>query len=729
MSTIRAGFDGTNITITGPQGVKKVSLDKLNKLPVPPMAPNSNINDAFEVEQQTINFLDTVKDGGGGGNIVQTLNGLGMYNKHAQIGPSTPFKGIGVALNNLEHKMFEKATIKPYLREVAWTKGKKKNNHLGPKLNYESIFYDCGLSPERFVTKGFKVKNTFGKYMDPSVAGTSDSKLPTEQWPEKSSTLEFDESFMELFGFPNSKIRAMTKSSQKYDYKLRADGTNLSWNGLGKDPNYVYFKGNNTKNKILNTKGSPRDLKKAVMMLKEWGDKFQVLTAMVWRHLNPNKTYAVMTNDKVVMLLSTMLKLNCIQYMEKKSADKVKRYTIKVYETSDTPNKDAAKRFNRIKKEITKDNRDNIKRMRNLANNSETPLTVDGQTYPIVLPKSFYDAVLKDMDDISKSLAGNAKKPEDEREPATDIERQIKEMREEYTFDIFIRKIAGRMKILQKKNYTSNISAKPALARAFNLSNNGEKMTFYDIGRRVAVSSGGAPEDQPMEDVDMMEETEPSWDDTGFYLDPIYSLEENKTPGPQPGPLEETEWVDVDINRKLLDGVKQAIMGKGMYSKLFDTIYSSVLHWSYVNSGVPLASDDLAQLIFSQPPVTDGLYQDLPSEEELRSSDTAPVSAPVSAPAVMVKTNKKRVRDEDDSPTAPGEGIERSRSMSPEVRARLEAQATRKRARTVGGRATRKTRGRKNIKKRTTRRKRTGRKRRRTRRKKSSREKNNKKRT
>tara|TARA_R110002073_G_scaffold6170_6_gene37178 strand:+ start:647 stop:2827 length:2181 start_codon:yes stop_codon:yes gene_type:complete len=716
MSTITAGFDGTNITITSSQGVKKISLGEFNKLPVPPMAPNSNINDAFEVEQQTINFLDTVKDGGGGGNIVQMLNGLGMYGKHSKIGSDTPHGGIGQALNNLEHKMFKKATIEPYLREVAWTKGKKKNNHLGPKLNYENIFYDCGLSPERFVTKGFKVKNTFGKYMDPSVAGTSDSKLPTEQWPEKSSTLEFDESFMELFGFPNSKIRAMTKSSQKYDYKLRADGTNLSWNGLGKDPNYVYFKGNNTKNKILNTKGSPRDLKKAVMMLKEWGDKFQVLTAMVWRHLNPNKTYAVMTNDKVVMLLSTMLKLNCIQYMEKKSADKVKRYTIKVYETSDTPNKDAAKRFNRIKKEITKDNRDNIKRMRNLANNSETPLTVDGQTYPIVLPKSFYDAVLKDMDDISKSLAGNAKKPEDEREPATDIERQIKEMREEYTFDIFIRKIAGRMKILQKKNYTSNISAKPALARAFNLSNNGEKMTFYDIGRRVAVSSGGAPGDQPSNDVQMMEdtheETEPSWDDTGFYLDPIYSLEEKKTPGPQPGPLEETEWVEVDINQKLLDGVKQAIMGKGMYSKLFDTIYSSVLHWSYVNSGVPLESGDLAQLIFNLPPVKNGLLQDLPTEAELRSVIVpSNVSSPVSAPAVMVKAvseDRKRRRDED-QPAPPGEGPEKVRKMSPEAESRL--RATRKRARTVGGRSTRKNRKIKNIKKRTRRKKRSGRKR------------------
>jgi len=716
MSTITAGFDGTNITITSSQGVKKISLGEFNKLPVPPMAPNSNINDAFEVEQQTINFLDTVKDGGGGGNIVQMLNGLGMYGKHSKIGSDTPHGGIGQALNNLEHKMFKKATIEPYLREVAWTKGKKKNNHLGPKLNYENIFYDCGLSPERFVTKGFKVKNTFGKYMDPSVAGTSDSKLPTEQWPGKSSTLEFDESFMELFGFPNSKIRAMTKSSQKYDYKLRADGTNLSWNGLGKDPNYVYFKGNNTKNKILNTKGSPRDLKKAVMMLKEWGDKFQVLTAMVWRHLNPNKTYAVMTNDKVVMLLSTMLKLNCIQYMEKKSADKVKRYTIKVYETSDTPNKDAAKRFNRIKKEITKDNRDNIKRMRNLANNSETPLTVDGQTYPIVLPKSFYDAVLKDMDDISKSLAGNAKKPEDEREPATDIERQIKEMREEYTFDIFIRKIAGRMKILQKKNYTSNISAKPALARAFNLSNNGEKMTFYDIGRRVAVSSGGAPGDQPSNDVQMMEdtheETEPSWDDTGFYLDPIYSLEEKKTPGPQPGPLEETEWVEVDINQKLLDGVKQAIMGKGMYSKLFDTIYSSVLHWSYVNSGVPLESGDLAQLIFNLPPVKNGLLQDLPTEAELRSVIVpSNVSSPVSAPAVMVKAvseDRKRRRDED-QPAPPGEGPEKVRKMSPEAESRL--RATRKRARTVGGRSTRKNRKIKNIKKRTRRKKRSGRKR------------------
>ena len=461
-----------------------------------------------------------------------------------------------------------------------------------------------------------------------------------------------------------------------------ADGTSLTWNGTGTDPNYKYFAGNTEKNKILNGKAPPPPSKKAVMMLKEWGDKFQVLTAMVWRHLNPNKTYAVMTNDKVVMLLSTMLKLNCIQYMEKKSADKVKRYTIRVYETSDTPNTDAAKRFNRVKKDITKHNKDYLKLIRGLSNSPQTPIVVDGQTYPIVLPKSFYVAVLEDMDDIASSLSSVPKKPEDERETATDIERQIKEMRGEYSFDMFIRKIAGRIKILRKKNYTSNIRAKSALARAFNLSNNGEKMTFYDIGRRVAVSSGGAPEDQPMAGVDMMEETEPSWDDTGFYLDPIYTLEEKKSPGPQPGPLEETEWVDVDINRKLLDGVKQAIMGKGMYSKLFDTIYSSVLHWSYVNSGVPLASDDLAQLIFSQPPVTDGLYQDLPSEAELRTSDTAPVSAPVaapvSAPAVMVKTNRKRVRDENDAPAAPGEGTERKRSMSPEVRAKLEVLATRK---------------------------------------------------
>jgi len=272
------------------------------------------------------------------------------------------------------------------------------------------------------------------------------------------------------------------------------------------------------------------------------------------------------------------------------------------------------------------------------------------------------------------------------------------------------------MKILQKKNYTSNISAKPALARAFNLSNNGEKMTFYDIGRRVAVSSGGAPGDQPSNDVQMMEdtheETEPSWDDTGFYLDPIYSLEEKKTPGPQPGPLEETEWVEVDINQKLLDGVKQAIMGKGMYSKLFDTIYSSVLHWSYVNSGVPLESGDLAQLIFNLPPVKNGLLQDLPTEAELRSVIVpSNVSSPVSAPAVMVKAvseDRKRRRDED-QPAPPGEGPEKVRKMSPEAESRL--RATRKRARTVGGRSTRKNRKIKNIKKRTRRKKRSGRKR------------------
>jgi len=313
------------------------------------------------------------------------------------------------------------------------------------------------------------------------------------------------------------------------------------------------------------------------------------------------------------------------------------------------------------------------------------------------------------MDSITSSLSSIPKKTENEREPATDIERQIKEMRGEYTFDIFIRKIAGRMKILRKKNYTSNIRAKPALARAFNLSSNGEKMTFYDIGRRVAVSSGGAPGDQPMAGVQMMEdtheETDPSWDDTGFYLDPIYSLEEKKTSGPQPGPLEETEWDEVNINQKLFDGVRQAIMGKGMYSKLFDTIYSSVLHWSYVNSGVPLESNDLAQLIFNLPPVKDGLLQDLPTEAELQPE--AVVRPVMDVPEV--KAVEKRKRDEYRS-YPPDEGPEKVRKMSPEAEARL--RATRKRARTAGGRSTRKARKRKNIKKRTTRRKRLGRRRR-----------------
>ena len=749
MSTITAGFDGTNnITITNINSSSKpiIPLTEFNKLAVPPMTYTSYdgsiaTTDAekFVVEQQTINFLDTVKDGGGGVNMVQMIDGLKMYKKH--VSPDTPkFQGITKALTNLEEATFEQATIKPSFYDRSWTKIKKKKNKLDPPLPFKKIFYDVGLDPETYIVKPFEILNTFGKYMDPSKAGDSSTKY----WPPKDKTLVFDASFMELFGFPNSSISATKiQGNKKWNYDLSAGGVPVNWNGASQaDPNSSLFAGNAAKNRLLGDGTTNSDRKRALLMLKEWGDKFQVLTAFVWSSLNKD-TYAVVTNDKVVALLCTILKLNCIQYVEKQVKGQPKKYTIKVYESSMTPNTDAAKRYNSTRKEIIAHNKEYIKLIRQLSNNPTEPIEFPSHGVWKDLPKSFYEAVLVDLENINNNMfTNNPPKPENETESADVIEGDIKNMRSEFSFILFIREIAGQMKMLGMSNYTSDIRAKPKLAAEFDIPNDGLRHSFYTIGLRAANQSaarGGSYDGSPeirrrMPGVRTAEERKktsqlkratavsqvraqklqekrdaPSWDDTDFYSEPIYEWQEipNKV---QQGPLVETTMKKVDINELLRENIKKALARTDVprvYRTMFDTIYSLVLHWSYVNSGVPLEEDDLYQLI-SDP--ENGIFQNLTTKEEIdqQLQQLQQLQQPSAVMVKAVSEDRKKRRDED-QPAPPGEGPEKVRKMSPEAESRL--RATRKRARTVGGRSTRKNRKIKNIKKRTRRKKRSGRKR------------------
>jgi hypothetical protein len=671
MSIITAGFDGNNITITGSGSPISIPLTYFNNLPVPPMPEMEGVKNAFEAEQQTINFLDTLKDASplSKTSIAATINNLGMYpeSKHQSFLP------LGDALNKLEHETFTQPAIKSYISDYAWTKLKKKNNSLGPKLNYSNIFFDCGLSPAQFVTQEFKVLNTFGTYMDPSTAGSTS----TTYWPPKNTTLVFDKSFMNVFGFPNSKISAKAQGNGKWNYNLLADGTPYAWNGSGPDTNHKYFAGNNEKNKILKASGN-EGLKKSLMMLKEWGDKFQVLTAMVWSRSNRNETYAIMTNDKVVVLLCTILKLDCIQYASKRE-DKKRMHTIRVYGPSVTPNKDAAKRYNITRKDTEKYNKEYIRLIRYLYNHPETPIVIAGLTDTISFPQGFYKAILVDLGNIQKDFERAHKSlvmstiletlPSESPYNAVSIERKIKDMKNDYTFDVSFRKIAGKIKMLQKTNYTSTIREKPSFVDPpFNMKSV-RGMSFYAIGKRSLSLVGGAPsvllgegaerikgmspEAQERRDEErrrkfkqgidsdtksfgrkkVREEertvvreqkqqekrNELSWndlDDTDFYSDPIYDLQEVQgvTDSTLPNePFLQTKWVNVDINKKLRDNIKSAIARNPPYITIFDTVYSSVLHWSYVNDGVPLEVDDLFKLIFNPEgsPYSPGIFKDL----------------------------------------------------------------------------------------------------------------------
>ena len=203
--------------------------------------------------------------------------------------------------------------------------------------------------------------------------------------------------------------------------------------------------------------------------------------------------------------------------------------------------------------------------------------------------------------------------------------------------------------MLGMKNYTSDIRSKPKLAAEFNIPNDGLRNSFYTIGLRAANQSaarGGSYDGSPetrrrMPGVRTAEERKkasqlkratavsqvraqklqekrdaPSWDDTDFYSEPIYEWQEipNKV---QQGPLVETTMKKVDINELLRENIKIALARANVpeiYKTIFDTIYSSVLHWSYVNSGVPLEPEDLYQLIADP---ANGIFQNLSTEADM----------------------------------------------------------------------------------------------------------------
>jgi len=587
-----------NITITGG---KTIDITQFRSIVNPIKSVNYT---SMKTEQQILNYLDSIKDGTNAA-ILQQLN---MYPLSWQNGniPSFP--------NDL--LMYEdniKSVLKPYITNITWTKLHKKQA-LNPPIPIKNIFRDCGIGADVFIAPGFTLFSTIATYIDPALRSA-----PDEVWPSAKNSISFTKDFMDLFGFEDSSLTSKTVNKNRFNYDIITNGIHYNNNGITSDQNLNLFSGNTNKKKSLKGSGTPKQEKMALISLKEWGDKMQVIMLFIWANMNANKdkTYTMITCDKVVYTLCLLLSVRCIFTGQIKEGTS-RKYSIEIYEPSEDPVKDVIKRCNQTIKDIITENESFISMIKLLQQNPKQSIYIDGLTDPITIKKQFYTNVYEDISIIQSNL---------ERIPkltrvrnghmnltSTDIpkiESYTKQIQQIYLLIHFIKKIRGNIKLLRSTNYTYSRKNKPAFDHSVD--------SFYDIiqksYKRIKRTVGGTKLIQTSKPIVKTTSRSPIgkfqipvkqsvinipevidssvFENSGFDYNPIeYKYYENKTVDIEDNPADQLinsyrEEKTIDLNDMLLGQVRKILIDNN-YLKFFDSIYSMVLVYAYLNQGIPI---------------------------------------------------------------------------------------------------------------------------------------------
>ena len=590
-----------NITITGG---KTIDITQFRSIVNPIKSVNYT---SMKTEQQILNYLDSIKDGTNAA-ILQQLN---MYPLSWQNGniPSFP--------NDL--LMYEdniKSVLKPYITNITWTKLHKKQA-LNPPLPIKNIFRDCGIGADVFIAPGFTLFSTIATYIDPALRSA-----PDEVWPAAKNSITFTKDFMDLFGFENSSLTSKTVNKNRFEYDIITNGIHYNNNGIAPDKNLNLFSGNTNKKKSLKGSGTPKQEKMALISLKEWGDKMQVIMLFIWANINANKdkTYTMITCDKVVYTLCLLLNVRCVFTGQIKEGTS-RKYSIEIYEPSEDPVKDAIKRYNQNIKNIITENKSFISMINLLQQNPKQSIYIDGFTDPITIKKQFYTNV---YDDISKIQSKLERIPKLTRVGivSTDIpniESATKHIQQKYLLIHFIKKIRGNIKLLRSTNYTYSRKNKPAFDNSVD--------SFYDIIQKsykrnnsismqqIKRTVGGTKLIQTSKPIVKTTSKSPIgkfkipvkqsvinipevidssvFENSGFDYNRIeYNYYENKTVDIEENPADQLinsyrEEKTIDLNDILLGQVRKILIDNN-YLKFFDSIYSMVLVYAYLNQGIPI---------------------------------------------------------------------------------------------------------------------------------------------
>lgn len=388
----------------------QLNLNPILNIPISSLYLNNeqlaSNKDDFIISQQQVNYLDCVKDG----TNVYVLQSLDLFPLAGQSGvfPTFPDNLKQIETNILKVR-------ESYLNRTTWLKV-KKNTRLDPPKQYTYCFWESGLGYENYMVglDGGLVKTvkTFGSYIDPLEKSNA-----TEVWPPINKTITLQSKFMELMGFgENSSITATTLAGNKFNYNMKIGcGTacstpnicSITYDGRGNnDPNEIFFAGNNAKKNIVNNNSNNTQNKVKLVVVKEWGDKVQVLIYLYFYYLHKNEKMSMTTCDMVVFMLCLNLNIPCIYTGAYKPPDRNKKYySILEFNPSTNPLGDAFTRLQTKTQNIIDENADFIKALKAIIQSPNTPVTIDGSEY--TFNTEFYKIALRDVTNINKTATNN----------------------------------------------------------------------------------------------------------------------------------------------------------------------------------------------------------------------------------------------------------------------------------------------------------------------------------
>ena len=301
---------------------------------------------AFRESQTLFNYFDSIKDGTSG--ILQ--NQLGIYSPISNPGgvplqpktsPTNNWNPTGSNIKHMRNQFTHKyvANIKP----ESWLKLKNSDNLLDPPKIYNYHFWDAGMTAERILKSSIINAATrepessielasIGTLIDPASGKTETNIARRTLFPMRGNTIQFDRSFMNAIGFrDDSYINAISQATGvPFIYRMnvgcgnacRGNSNCLITNKAGAAPAAHlsrYTIGNNAKGTAIAGLGSGAAATKEkvkLIVLKEWGDKMQVMCHLMNYYLGPHVqnglNTTLLTNDFPVFCLCINFQLPCI---------------------------------------------------------------------------------------------------------------------------------------------------------------------------------------------------------------------------------------------------------------------------------------------------------------------------------------------------------------------------------------------------------------------------------
>jgi len=346
MTTYTASADANGI-ILSKTGVLDVSLNWnlfQNQMTAAPLTGGSG---EFITSQTQFNYFDSIKDGTSGRiqNDLNIYTGMrpGGVDESPTSAATNTWNTTGSNIKHMRNNFT--GSFSSNIEYQTWLKLKNSDNYLDPPKIYNYHFWDAGMTAERILKSSRTNASgepqnsielaSIGTLIDPASGKTETNIARKRLFPSANNRIQFMPSFMNAIGFRgNSFIYATSLgggggggSAVPFQYTMNVGcgyacrgNRNCLITNVANSPatNHLtnYTIGNNAKGARIGGLGSnPAATKEKVklIVLKEWGDKMQVMCHLMNYYLGPNGgTTTLLTNDFPVFCLCLNFQLPCI---------------------------------------------------------------------------------------------------------------------------------------------------------------------------------------------------------------------------------------------------------------------------------------------------------------------------------------------------------------------------------------------------------------------------------